>query len=129
MKRAVNGMAIVALAALMWCGCAIVQNNAGKTLATVATTVDAAMKGWATYVVMGQASASQEDQVRAAYVRYQACLATANAAYQGLASAGGQPAWEQALASLQGAQGTLLELVAAFSGGGGGTNGVAAAGK
>lgn len=109
-----NTLVAIALAALVM-GCATFQQNAGKTLATIATTVDAAMTGWATYVtVSGTVTPAQQAQVKSAYEKYQACMATALAAYNGLSSSAGQPSWTQALTTLQAAQGTLTQLLNAF---------------
>jgi hypothetical protein len=107
---------MVVMAALVCAGCASFQQNAGKTLASIATTVDAAMKSWATYVVVtGKATPAQEAQVKGAYAQYQAAMTSAVAAYGGLSSAAGQPAWNQALATLTGVQTTLLQLVQALT--------------
>lgn len=109
-----NAIAAIALAALVM-GCATFQQNAGKTLATIATTMDAAMSGWATYVtVSGSVSPSQQEQVKQAYEKYQAAMTTALAAYNSLNTTAGQPAWNQALTALQAAQGTLTQLLNAF---------------
>lgn len=109
-----NAIAAIALAALVM-GCATFQQNAGKTLASIATTVDAAMSGWATYVtVSGSVSPSQQEQVKQAYEKYQAAMTTALAAYNSLNTTAGQPAWNQALTALQAAQGTLTQLLNAF---------------
>ena len=114
MKTKLSAVALVVLLASM-IGCASFQSNAGKSLATIASTVDAAMKGWAAYVVAsGQVSDSQQASVRDAYLKYQACMVTAQAAYNGLASNSDQTAWNQALAALNAAQGTLVQLVSAF---------------
>ena len=114
MKTRLSAVALVVLLASM-IGCANLQSNAGKTLATIASTVDGAMKGWAAYVVAsGQVSDSQQASVRDAYLKYQACMVTAQAAYNGLASSSDQTAWNQALAALTAAQGTLVQLVSAI---------------
>ena len=54
----------------------------GKTLATTAQTVDAAMQGWAEYVAIGAAKPADETRVRAAYEKYQASMNAAVAIYK-----------------------------------------------
>lgn len=100
---------------LMATACATFQQNAGKTLATVASTVDLVMRGWATYVVVdGAVSVEKQDKVREAYAKYQISMATAQAAYNGLSTSAGKPAWDQALAVLNASSGSLIQLVNAF---------------
>ncbi len=104
------------LLAVMLAGCATFQSNAGKSLVTIAQTVDAAMKGWATYAVAsGTVTDADHAKVRDAYLKYQACMVTAQAAYQGLAAASDKSAWNQALNALTASQASLLQLLQAFT--------------
>lgn len=108
-------MAMAGLAlALLVTGCATFQANAGKTLSSVAITVDAAMKGWAAYVVAGGATPDQETQVRAAYHKYQLSMSAAQSAYAALVATGDQPAWTQAASILTATQQQLVGLINSF---------------
>lgn len=65
-------------------GCATqssLQTKAGKFLTSTAVTVDAAMKGWATYVVLHNTPQEQQTGVRNAYATYQAAMMVATNAY------------------------------------------------
>lgn len=104
---------IVLLAFLV--GCATFDQNAGKTLASVAASVDAAMHGWATYVVTAKVSDADQAPVKAAYVKYQASMAAAEAAYIALVKSGSQPAWTAAKDALVASQSQLLALIQAFT--------------
>ena len=61
--------------------CGTVQDTSGKTLGTVETTVDGAMKGWASWVVAGHTTPTQEAQVQVAYAEYQAAYQVASTAW------------------------------------------------
>ena len=103
---------IFALAFLV--GCATFQNNAGKTLASAAATVDAAMKGWAAFVVAGGATDAQQAQVRAAYGKYQLAMSAAETAYLTAVKSGDQSAWGTAASALLASQSQLIALVQSF---------------
>lgn len=107
MKRYLLLLPFVAL--LM--ACASFQSTSGKLLATTAQSVDAAMKGWAAYVVAGGATANQETQVRAIYAKYQATMTVATNAYVAALTSGDQSPWNAASSALTGAQASLLQLI------------------
>lgn len=83
MKKLIPLIAMLTL----FVGCAIFptwKDAAGKSLATTAQTVDAAMKGWAMYVVTQNPPTNLQAKVRQAYGDYQvsfdAALKTYNVA-------------------------------------------------
>jgi len=103
---------LLALAFLI--GCATFQGNAGKVLATAATTVDAEMKGWAAFVVAGGATDAQQAQVRAAYSKYQIAMSAAETAYMTAVKTGDQSSWGTAAAALLASQSQLIALAQSF---------------
>ena len=111
-----NAIALVALAFLV--GCATFNDKAGKSLATVASTVDAAMKGYARYVVIAQLNDTQQAPVKAAYVKYQASMTVAEKAYIELVKNNDQTSWTAALNVLNATEADLLALVSSFMKGG-----------
>lgn len=111
-----NIVPFIALAFLL--GCASVQTNAGKLLATTAVTVDGSMQGWATWVNLNQATPDQETKVRDAYSKYQASMTVAKKAYNTLVTTGDQSAWLQASTVLEANQATFIALVRTFMTGG-----------
>lgn len=110
-------MALVVLAFLV--GCATFNDKAGKSLATVASTVDAAMKGYARYVVIAQLTDAQQAPVKAAYIKYQASMTVAEKAYIELVKNNDQTSWTAALNVLTATEADLLSLVSSFTAKGG----------
>lgn len=111
MNKLVSSLLLVAFLAT---GCATYLENTGKTLASVAITVDGAMKGWASWVKSGHATQGDEDKVKAAYEKYQLAMQTAEDAYLGVAkldSTDTENALSVALAALDGSKGDLLTIV------------------
>ncbi len=102
------------LAVLMGCATSW-QNNAGKTLATTAQTVDAAMKGWGMYVVTANPPERQQATVRDAYGKYQIAMDGAVKAYNTAVTLQDQSAYTQASGALLAASKDILALIAAFS--------------
>lgn len=92
-------------------GCASVQTNAGKTLASVAVAVDSAMKGWALHVVANGATEQQQAPVKQAYKDYQMSMALAEQAYLVLVKTGDQSAWSAAKMALTSSQGQLVTVI------------------
>jgi len=103
---------IIALAFLV--GCASFQNTAGKLLASTAATVDAAMKGWAAYVVAGGATDDQQKQVRESYGRYQLAMKGAESAYLASVKNADRSGWAAASAALTASSSQILALVQSF---------------
>ena len=99
------------VAPLLFVGC----QTSGKFLATTVTTVDAAMKGWAEYVVIGGATEQQQMSVKAAYEKYQVAEQAAEAAYVAAAKYGDDQAWLAASAALQESRTALFTLIASFN--------------
>lgn len=86
-----------------------------RTIGTIAHTVDVTMKSWGDYVATGQASASDEVQVKGAYTKYQAAM---HAAKSVVASVGSQPEGESAISvamsALSDASGDLVAMINEF---------------
>ncbi len=112
-----NAIALAAALAL-FVGCASVQTNAGKLLASTAVTVDGAMQGWAAWVAQGRATADQEAKVKLAYSQYQASMSVAQAAFNTMVATGSQAGWSQASAVLTANQAALMSLTQLFIQGG-----------
>ena len=108
---------MIAVAMLM-VGCASLTSTAGRLVSTTAVTVDGAMQGWAMWVAEGQSTAEQGIQVRQAYVKYQASMKVAKAAYGTLVLNGDKSAWDQAAVVLQANEAALLALTKSFMTGG-----------
>ncbi len=104
---------IIALAVLLT-GCATFNNSAGKLLASTAATVDTSMKAWASYVVVAKIDADGQREVRNAYVKYQAAMATAETAYVALVKDGNRPTWETARTVLAATTASLTDLINLF---------------
>jgi len=94
-------------------GCAT-TNQAGRTLASVAITVDHAMEGWGAYVAAGQATAEEEGAVKGAYEKYQLAMKVASGAYQSAQVTKDLQPWERARVALEGSQEDLLALIESF---------------
>ncbi len=94
--------------------CTTFQDTAGKVLTTTAATVDKAMQGWATYVVLNQVPEDKQTTVRAAYAKYQLAMAAAEDAYLAGVQSKDQTVYKQAEAALIGASGDLTALIQSF---------------
>lgn len=103
-------MAVI-LAIVAFAGCTTVKTNAGKTLASVAVTVDASMKAWAALVVAGQTNPQQEANVKAYYARYQQAMVVARSAYAILATTGDATQWKIASTELINSQNAITGAV------------------
>lgn len=114
MRKLIPMVAVMALLV----GCATMTTTAGKLLSSTAITVDGAMQGWAMWVAEGQATMEQGVQVKQAYVKYQASMKVAKAAYGTLVLNGDKSAWDQASAVLQANETALLGLTKSFMTGG-----------
>lgn len=110
MKHKLN----ILLAALLLTGCAGFEKNAGKTLASIAATVDAGMKGWAAYVVTGKATAGDEVKVKAGYQQYQMSMTLARDAYFASVQTGDTASYEAAFQSLVKNKDSLMTLLQSF---------------
>lgn len=103
-------------ALLFLVGCASFNSNAGKTLASVATSVDTAMKSYAVYVAVNNVPAQKQSPVRMAYGNYQLAMSAAESAYISLVKTGDRTAWVKASEALVASQGPLLALIAQITG-------------
>ncbi len=105
---------IIALAVLLT-GCTTLTNDsAGKFLASTAATVDAAMKAWATYVVVAKIDAEGQAEVKSAYVKYQASMAVAETAYVALVKDGNKVTWASAKTVLTATSKQVGDLINLF---------------
>lgn len=95
-------------------GCTTPQDAAGKSLATAAITVDAAMQGWGEWVRTGQASVEDEIVVEDAYHKYQAAMRVAITAYRQAVKVGDLTIYERAAESLRNSREDLLALISLF---------------
>jgi hypothetical protein len=113
MKRLLTSVA--SLLALSWLlNSCVTENIEGRLLASTAQTVDATMKGWAIWVVDGNASEYAEARVKGAYGRYQLAMDAAKAAYLAWHKTGEKDTWEQASATLKASRDSLLKLIESF---------------
>lgn len=102
----------IALFALLFLlGCASFTSNAGKSLASISTSVDAAMKGWATYVAINKLPEAKQVKVREAYEQYQFAMFAAEQMYLSLVKTGDRSGWAKASEALVSSQGALLLLI------------------
>lgn len=111
-KLALGVALCVALIVTLGClGCTTFGDKSAKVLASSAATVDSAMKGWATYVVLTKPPPEAEAKVKAAYVKYQSAMSAAQSAWFAVQANGDKTAWQQAESALLAAQFDLLALV------------------
>ena len=96
-------------------GCASFQTNAGKTLASTAMTVDAAMKAWSKYVDKNGVDPARNLAVKTAYIRYQAAMQTASMVYVHLSQSKDQSQWVDAAANLLRDSQAVVKLIKAFT--------------
>lgn len=110
---------LVTLASLLFCisvfntGCST-TNTQAKLLASTVLTVDAAVKGWHSFVVAGGGSQEQDAKVQLAYIKYQAFEALAEKALITSMQTGDKTFYTQANIQLQAAQKEILDLVTLF---------------
>lgn len=102
------------VALLMASGCATWQDNAGKSLATIAQTVDAAMKSWAIYVNQYPVSDEAQAKVKKTYEQYQSAMAIALSAYNTSVALKDESLYAQASATLTNSKDALLALIKSF---------------
>lgn len=108
-------MACALCAGLFLTACAGFQTTSAKLLITTTQTVDAAMKGWATYAVANKLTDAQQAPVRDAYSKYQAAEKVAEDAYIAAVATGDQSPWTAANAVLQAAAANLQSIIQAFN--------------
>lgn len=106
---------VLSCSLLLLSGCAGWQQDGGKTLATVAVTVDSAMKGWATYCATHDVPQEEHGAVRSAYERYQIAMRAAALAYQAAAQVGDKGSWLEARAAVLAAKDSIVQLVQQFT--------------
>ena len=104
------------LTAAIVTGCATTswQDTAGKSLTTVAQSVDLAIQGWEAYSVRaGYADDSPTElRVKIAYKQYQLAFNTALQAYNTAVLTKDKTVWEQAATILSQNQSNLMALIA-----------------
>lgn len=75
MKRRATKVSVVLLIVIA-IACASAEKNAYRTLGSLSIGVDFSMNAWGDWVRSGRASAEDEAQVKAAYIKYQEGMAT-----------------------------------------------------
>lgn len=113
MKNKLN-ILLIAACLVVTSGCASFEKNAGKTLASVATSVDAGMKAWASWVVAGKTIPEQETKVKEAYRQYQLSMDIAKNAYVASSQTGDQNIYNVAANALIQSSSSLLQLLQSF---------------
>lgn len=88
-------------------------STVGKTLATTATTVDAAMKSYATFVALGKVSEKDQAKVKVAYQDYQKSFTIALSIYN--SSGSGPISFESASRILKTNKAVLLSLISSLT--------------
>jgi hypothetical protein len=82
MKKLLLSLGLVALVGCTTLGLSkSFETTAGKFLTTTAATVDAAMKGWAAWAVVGKTTTADDNVVRDIYGKYQSAMMIATNAY------------------------------------------------
>src|SRR5690349_16975948 len=102
---------LLTFALLALCSCTNFQNTGAKVLTSTALTVDAAMKGWAAYVVAGGATPQEEQNVKAAYSQYQIAMMVAQKSYVAAVNSNDQTGWTQARLTLSSSSAQLTTLI------------------
>jgi len=92
-------------------GCVTTQSTAAKLIASTATTVDNAMKGWATFVVIHGVSEADQQPIRNAYATYQHAMLITKTAYSDLVSLGDKESWAKASTTLSGITRSLIMTI------------------
>ncbi len=106
---------LLALTTMFLSGCAGWQQDGGKTLATVAVTVDSAMKGWATYCATHDVPQDEHGAVRNSYIRYQIAMKSASEAYQAAVMLKDKSAWQQVQGALLASKDDIVTLIKTFT--------------
>lgn len=97
-------------------GCATTPaDRAAKTLASVVQTVDVAMQGYATAVVLGAVPANDQTQIKKLYADYQAAVAVAETAITTASNSGDAGSLAAATAALNASRDQLLAFLARFT--------------
>ena len=116
MKKILALLLVIGLIAGLATGCKSPMDTSGKTLIAIENTVDASMKGWATWVAGGNATDAQQAQVRTAYAEYQSAYAAACQAWIAAENSGDSSTLTQIIASLSAAATPLTTLVTQIEG-------------
>ena len=116
-------MLLACVSAWLWIGTGCKTTTAYKPVAAMETTVDAAMRAWADYVVWAerkgvdaQSLASRQDAVRSAHAHYREAMAAmyaARAAYDRDPDAEA-PQWQRAIAAASAASSKVITLIESF---------------
>ena len=105
---------ITAFVACFLCGCQTTwQDATGKSLASIAQSVDSAMKGWAAYAAAKDIRPDNivYTRVQTAYVNYQLAFSSALSAYNAAVLSNNQSGWLKASEALTAAQQSLVQLI------------------
>jgi hypothetical protein len=110
MKKLLVMVSLTVACVALFTGC----QSTGKVLSSAAVTVDAAMKGWATWVANGYSTPDQEVKVKVAYGRYQASMEVAKTAYVTASVSSNKPVLDKALELLSASETDLINLINLF---------------
>ena len=114
MKKLVSTLVYTIVLSVLALGCHT-TNPSGRTLASVASSVDVGMHVWAVFVKNGHATADQEAKVRLAYTRYQLAMQVALSTYQAAYNTKDDTLMTQIITAVKASSDDLLELVQSFS--------------
>lgn len=109
----VLAIALIVGFALLSISCATV-NTQGKILASTVLTVDAAVKGWHTWAVLGNSTVDQDRVVETIYLKYQAVETIAEKALIASIKTEDKSIFAQANIQLEAVKGELLNAIALF---------------
>jgi hypothetical protein len=112
--RTIKYLSIVAFMSVLLCGCQTTwQDATGKSLASIAQSVDSAMKGWAAYAAAKDIRPDNivHTRVQAAYAEYQLAFSSALSAYNAAVLSNNQSGWLKASEALTAAQQSLVQLI------------------
>jgi len=112
--RTLFNISLIAAICFYASACSTLQSNSGKSLATVATTVDAAMTGWAAWVATGKVNQLQQDSVKSVYQHYQVAMSIALNAYLALQTSKDPTAYNLAYANLLKAKDEVVSTTTSF---------------
>lgn len=119
MKKLIKWLSATGLVVGLLTGCATSnwQTTTGKSLVTIAQTVETARQGWVAYCNIKGISASDSRNVKfvAIYAEYQTAFAAALAGYTAAVNSNDQSAATTALNALNASESNILTLITQLS--------------
>ena len=111
--KTIKYLSLVAFMSVLLCGCSTTQDSTGKSLASIAQSVDSAMKGWAAYAAVNDIRSNNivYTRVQSAYEEYQTAMDAAKKAYNVAVLTKSQSGWIKAAEALTAAQQSLVQLI------------------